>query len=105
MIDHEKQRLLSQVGLSDWLCGFDRLFLMEVEMNTWPGGKRHAMYQSEHERWNATHYPGTRQMCVVCDEPTERCEEDSIYTEEGQGPLCEHCYNGPRLPEYLSRTE
>lgn len=64
--------------------------------NTWPGGYRHAMGQSEHERWNASHYPGTRQLCSKCDAPTGRCEEDSIYIypEEGDtiGPLCEGCH-------------
>lgn len=38
------------------------------------------------------------QRCVVCDEPTGRCNEDSIYIEpiipDGSflGPLCESCY-------------
>jgi len=59
-------------------------------MSTWPGGCRHAMDQSEHKRWNASHYPGTRQMCSVCDEPTGRCEDDSILTDAGD-PLCESC--------------
>ena len=49
--------------------------------NTWPGGKRHAMTQDEHERWNARNYPGTLQLCCVCDHPTWRCEEDAIYIE------------------------
>ena len=60
-------------------------------MNNWPGGHRHAMEQSEHERWNATRYPGTRQMCSVCEEPTERCEEDAILSDDGE-PLCVNCY-------------
>ena len=51
------------------------------------------MYQDEHERYNATHYPGTRQLCAFCDQPTGRCEEDAIYLEDGQGPLCEECYH------------
>jgi hypothetical protein len=53
-----------------------------------------AIYQFEHERINAKEYPGTRQLCVFCEEPTERCEDDAIYTEEGKGPLCEECYKG-----------
>ena len=66
-------------------------------MNTWPDGKRRALHQHEHERWNASHYPGTRQLCVECDEPTGRCEEDAIYVqiqydEDETGPLCEECY-------------
>lgn len=60
-------------------------------VNTWPGGKRHAMHQNDHEKWNASHYPGTLQLCSVCEEPTGRCEEDAIWPEDG-GPLCEDCY-------------
>jgi hypothetical protein len=60
-------------------------------MNTWPGGYRHAIHQSEHEEWNAKHYPGTRQLCSKCDQPTGRCEDDSILTNDGE-PLCEECF-------------
>lgn len=60
-------------------------------MNTWPGGQRHAMDQDEHKRWNAGHYPGTRQLCVRCDRPTGRCEEDALDTPTG--PICEDCYH------------
>ena len=59
-------------------------------MNTWPGGQRKALTQDAHAAWNAQHYPGTRQLCTVCDEPTGRCEEDTL--ELGAGPLCESCY-------------
>jgi hypothetical protein len=62
-----------------------------------------ARHQSEHEAINAREYPGTRQLCVLCDQPTERCEEDSIHTEAGQGPLCEECYH--KTPEYLRSDE
>jgi hypothetical protein len=58
-----------------------------------------ALHQHEHEAINAREYPGTRQLCVTCDEPTGRCEEDSIHTEEGDGPLCEECWHNH--PEYL----
>ena len=63
-------------------------------MNTWPNGKRHAMSQSGHAKWNASHYPGTRQMCVECDNPTGRCEDDSLFAgdDEEIGPLCEECW-------------
>lgn len=61
------------------------------EQNRWPGGYRHAMNQDEHERWNALNYPGTRQLCSVCNEPTGRCEEDELLSEDGE-PLCESCY-------------
>jgi len=60
--------------------------------NTWPGGKRHAMYPDEHEKWNTNHYPGTRQMCSVCEEPTGRCVDDTIWSDDGE-PLCEDCFN------------
>lgn len=62
--------------------------------NSWPGGVRRALSQSEHEAWNASHYPGTRQLCVECEEPTGRCEEDSIYDGD-RGPLCEECRPTP----------
>ena len=61
-------------------------------MNTWPDGQRHAMSQTEHEQWNRTHAPGTRQCCDRCGEFTGRCEDDSLYSESGKGPLCEDCY-------------
>ncbi len=58
--------------------------------NTWPGGARRALHQHEHEQWNDANYPGTRQLCANCEEPTERCEDDAIWNEEGE-PLCEGC--------------
>ena len=61
------------------------------DRNTWPNGVRRALDQSEHERWNASNYPGTRQLCSECDEPTGRCEEDSMWSDDGE-PLCETCY-------------
>jgi len=61
--------------------------------NEWPGGHRHAMDQGEHERWNAYNHPGTRQLCCQCDQQTDRCEEDAIYTEDGIGPLCLDCWH------------
>lgn len=62
-------------------------------MNTWPGGQRRPLTQAAHEAWNAQHYPGTRQMCVECDEPTGRADElTSLYADNGYGPLCEECY-------------
>ena len=60
--------------------------------NTWPNGPRRALSQSDHSAWNATHYPGTRQLCVHCDEPTGRCEDDAIYVGD-VGPLCAECCN------------
>ena len=49
-----------------------------------------AMTPDQHERYNAQHYPGTRQLCTKCEEPTERCEEDAILNVDGE-PLCESC--------------
>ena len=59
-------------------------------MNTWPGGSRHAMDQLEHKEWNENNYPGTKQICCKCDEPTTYCEEDGYYDEEGK-PYCFKC--------------
>ena len=70
-----------------------------MSANTWPGGHRHAMHQNEHEAWNSWNYPGTRELCIECEAETERCGEDSIYTEEGHGPLCVECWH--KTPEYL----
>lgn len=61
--------------------------------NTWPKGYRHALSQSEHEAWNSRHYPGTRQLCVLCEQPTGRCEDDSLYGDDEVGPLCEECWH------------
>ena len=59
-------------------------------MNTWPNGIRKVMTQTEHEKWNAGNYPGTRQICCNCDEPTGSCEEDQILNDKGD-PLCNAC--------------
>jgi formylmethanofuran dehydrogenase subunit E len=50
-----------------------------------------AISQCEHNKINSRKYPGTRQLCSKCDEPTGRCEEDSIYDENGNA-ICEDCY-------------
>lgn len=63
-----------------------------MSRNTWPGDVRHAMHQDEHEAWNAENYPGTLQLCGVCEEPTGQCEEDAFWSEEGE-PLCGECYD------------
>ena len=49
--------------------------------------------QSEHEAYNELHYPGTRQPCVYCEKPTDRCEDDSLYLEDETGPVCENCFH------------
>ncbi len=67
-------------------------------MNTWPNGDRRAMTQSEHRDWNDHEYPGTRQLCSKCDEPTGRCEEDSIIDDDGEA-YCEDCAIGAGIIE------
>lgn len=57
-------------------------------MGNWWEGK--ALDQDTHARINAQHYPGTRQLCNECGEPTGRCEDDSIHVGD-IGPLCESC--------------
>mgnify|MGYP000957022171 CR=1 FL=1 len=57
-----------------------------------------ARHQHEHERINRREYPGTRQLCVRCETPTGRCEEDAIYDysngiDDPHGPLCEECFD------------
>jgi hypothetical protein len=64
----------------------------KMSENTWPEGRRRAMYPDEHERWNSMNYPGTRQLCVLCSEETGRCEEDEMTVEHIDGPLCIDCY-------------
>ncbi len=51
-----------------------------------------ARTQCEHEAYNAVHYPGTRQLCCQCDDPTGRCEDDTISYGDVT-PLCEDCYD------------
>jgi len=59
--------------------------------NTWPGGYRRALDQDDHKAWNASNYPGTLQLCCLCDQPTGRCKEDEMFLSE-VGPLCEDCF-------------
>ncbi len=58
---------------------------------SWPGGYRHAMTPNQHEEWNASHYPGTRQLCSICEQPTGRCEEDTIHHHVTDEPICPEC--------------
>jgi hypothetical protein len=62
-------------------------------------GIRRPLTQTEHEEVNAR-YPGlTEEHCVECDAATGRAgaADDSLFTEDGHGPLCETCWEG--LPE------
>ena len=71
----------------------------------WWRGK--ALTQDQHAAINAKHYPGTRQLCVICDQPTGQCEEDSMQvpvtlpdgTEDVLSPLCEECYDERKTKE------
>jgi len=33
------------------------------------------------------------QTCIVCDQPTEKCKEDSLFDSVGTGPLCPECFD------------
>ncbi len=48
---------------------------------------RNVMNPRSHTRINAR---STRQICVECDEPTERCE-GALWVRD-KGPFCEECY-------------
>lgn len=61
-------------------------------VNTWPGGRRHAMSQLDHNNWNRNNYPGTLQLCSKCGSSTGRCEDDTLCLEDGE-PLCEECWD------------
>lgn len=63
-------------------------------MGEWWKGR--ALDQDTHRAINARHYPGTRQLCVVCDAPTGRCEEDSLELPDGTTPVCEACRDEAR---------
>lgn len=61
----------------------------------WWNGR--ALDQSTHERINASNYPGTRQLCAICDEPTGKCEDDGNYAGD-IGPLCDACLDKHKCP-------
>jgi len=48
--------------------------------------------QSTHAKINSKYYPGTRQLCYECDQPTGRCEDDTLSWED-ISPLCEECFD------------
>lgn len=58
-----------------------------------------SMTQSEHEKHNAGHYPGTRQICAFCDDPTGRCEDDDIDDSQPAGD------GGPAYPQPLTELD
>ena len=60
--------------------------------NTWPGGVRRPISQTEHDEWNRINYPGTRQMCEVCDGETGRTEDSSLKNDDGL-VVCRSCFD------------
>jgi hypothetical protein len=38
------------------------------------------------------------QRCSLCDATTGRCEDDSIYDEETELPICDECFS-EKYPE------
>ena len=64
--------------------------------------KRRSQY--EHNAINAREYPGTRELCVVCDTPTGHAGrgDGSLYCGGcGRGPFCDACYEGHAREERL----
>jgi len=39
------------------------------------------------------------QRCVACDEPTGRCDEDTLWADDDTGPYCEGCLPPDSEPE------
>jgi hypothetical protein len=67
-------------------------------MNSWPGGKKTPISQVEHDKYNQCNYPGTLQICCICDAPTGRCEEDALLLDIGLQRaetriVCETCFD------------
>lgn len=57
-----------------------------------------ALTQAEHNAINAREYPGTREMCRECDQPTGNAGkgDGSLYCPDddcGLGPFCWGCYD------------
>lgn len=61
-----------------------------IHHNKWPNDYRCSLSQKEHKEWNSKNYPGTRQLCDICKEPTERCEEDTLYDND-DNIVCNKC--------------
>ena len=54
-----------------------------------------ALSQSDHERINSLGFPGTRELCCECDEPTGNAGagDGSLFTDDGEGPFCGPCHD------------
>lgn len=70
-------------------------------MNSWPDGYKKAMSQAEHSAWDAYNYPGDLQICFSCEEPTNRCDEDDFWADNGDGPFCIDCWILYQVKELL----
>lgn len=71
--------------MSDWI---DKVYQERVR------GRRRALSQWAHRAVNAR-YPGcTLEYCCACGKPTGRAGrgEDSLYTDDGEGPFCVECF-------------
>lgn len=57
-------------------------------------GYKRPLSQSEHRKVNARYSGLTLEYCCECGNPTERAGlgEDSLYTEDGEGPFCWNCF-------------
>ena len=53
-----------------------------------------ARSQAEHQHINADSYPGTREICINCGDPTGKAgkDDDSLYLYD-EGPYCQDCYD------------
>ena len=53
-----------------------------------------ARSQAEHQHINADSYPGTREICINCGDPTGKAGkgDDSLYLYD-EGPYCQDCYD------------
>ncbi len=53
-------------------------------------GIKRPLFPSQHEAVNARYPSCTLQYCILCNEATGRCEEDTIWNSNGE-PICEEC--------------
>jgi len=79
---------------------------LDEERQRRDAGQRRPLLQSQHELINSR-YPGcTLERCCECDDPTGRAGrgDDSLYTDEGDGPYCYDCWQGIISNARLDRT-
>jgi len=55
--------------------------------------KPHAVFDNE-TCDRAEQKEPARQLCSRCGQPTGRCEEDTLWDETTEEPLCEECWQG-----------